>query len=750
MLVPEYDFIKELNDNQRQAATTLDGPLLLLAGAGSGKTKTIIARSALIAAQRKAAPVEVLVMTFTNKAADEMKIRGKAMLKNLNVKASSPAVFTTFHSWGAKFLRVVNPGVLAGLGLRPDFNIVDESYKYSLISKLIPKVFDLSKNKELKKLLKVNAIDKLFTIFHTNFVPYNDVKITAKRLKVLEHDEWAAMIGALMGMGEFNLEDSSEIERLFAELFVRYKETLRANNGVDFDDLIGVPLVVLQNNPDIRLVVQQAYKYIMVDEFQDTDNVQFALVKEIVNPVTNNICVVGDDAQSIYKFRGAEVRLILNFHKHFKNTQIINLNTNYRSCKQIVEKSNLLLESSKERHAQKAELKAFKKGEGIITARYFDTFVNDEAEWVAGDIAAKIKQGVAPSDIAILYRNNMLSRALEPYLITNAVPYKLHNSMDMLSRTAAKITIAYLRLILNPKDDVLLSYLLAELGLFTSDRIYRVEAQLSSRGDKLSEYMLSGEYKGLERLQSHKKELIADFLEEWQYFAKLPHDKEEQYLRLVDLFFTSNAITTMYENELDRAEQNGKDDDYIKAKADLGLVGTLKDMAMQYKSLSEFIECLTLDNQKDDDKAERVHLMTAHRSKGLEFEIVYLFGFAQGVFPSARATTFNEVDDEERRLAYVALTRAKSELNITCSAQYYGGETKYREPSQFIFEADIPVHEMDRKDKPMPSFDPFAKKTFNPFERKGELKSYEQDRKSETTKGGIKDFDALGGSIKEI
>lgn len=672
-----YAFIGELNDNQRQAATTFDGPLLLLAGAGSGKTKTIIARTALLVAMKQARPREILVMTFTNKAAGEMKERGKALLARESLDVGEPAIFSTFHSWGNTFLRKMPGSLLAEFGLTNEFGIADDNYQDTILKRLIPLIWEL-KDADLKKYLTPRNLMPFFTICHTNFVRYETLEQSCED------------VAKLFSQNPENIDKfypravDEKVLESFGDLYYTYKQTLRKNNTVDFDDLIMLPFIALSKHKILRDICHKSYKYIMVDEFQDTDNVQFALVRQLINPSHNNICVVGDDAQSIYSFRGAEVNLILNFHNEFEETKIINLDINYRSNAEIVDRSNLLLAHQKNKHHDKEILKPNKQQAGVVKAYSFD-YSNDEATFVARHLKKQIESGVSPNNIAILYRNNIISRKLEEELLPLGIPYKLYNAKELLDREAAKLILSYLKYIYNPSDDILLATLLVGLNLFTANRLAEVEAGLHQKSS-LYDFLKSKKHHSLTRFT--KKEAVDRFIRDVEGWIDMPQEDLEDFEIFREKFVKENYIVTLYEIALDDAK---KADNLEKIKAiesNLRVASSIYVMLEKYRSLGAFLEAIALDNQKEDkdELKNQVHLMTAHRAKGLEWDIVYVFGFSNGLFPSSKAITGKDLE-EERRLAYVALTRAKEKLYITNAKSYYGSEN--RGPSPFLKEIGV-------------------------------------------------------------
>jgi len=653
------DYILELNKDQREAALTTEGPVLILAGAGSGKTKTIIARTIHILETKPVTHENILVMTFTNKAAREMKERGQKLLGSGKMPD-----FTTFHSWCVRFIKSINEDLLLNeFNRNRNFTILDQSEQEKMIDNLKFHVFSETYAKEFSS----SKFSLTLGNIQNNRVPYNSIEQAYMKISQLYNDNELELYCP------YEVNDRY-IEQI-AELYVLYKQELARNNSFDFEDLINISIDILEKFEDIRNFIQNKYKYIMVDEFQDTNGTQFKLLENILNK-ERNICVVGDDSQSIYGWRGAKIAFILNFHKHFSDCKIVNLSTNYRSRPIIVERANKLLKSSTERHKEKVDLQAHSKQKGLVKAVELCT-QEDEAEFIAQNIKAVINKGANPGDIAILYRSAFIAQKIEEQLIMKRIPYKIHNGRSLLERNIAKALIAYLKALKNEENNLAFSMLFELTGLLTKERSSKFYMSIEEDSN-FYEFLKNKDYERIPRITKKIKNYMQEFIEEYEDFKKM------NYRDFVDLFSKDNMIKRYLEDDVINGSEAKRD----KAMSNLNVLNIIFSIMSKYDNLDSLLETLSLEGEEEDIEKESVNLMTIHASKGLEFNIVFCIGAVEGIFPNENKSDNLE---EERRLFYVAITRAKSSLILTCPKQYMLQKDKEYPVSRFVFEANIDI-----------------------------------------------------------
>ena len=426
----------------------------------------------------------------------------------------------------------------------------------------------------------------------------------------------------------------------------------------------------------------------MVDEFQDTNKSQLNLLKNLLNK-KDNICVVGDDSQSIYGWRGANISYILNFHKDFDKCININLNINYRSSKLIVKKANKLLKKAEERHEHKKDLVSNQDSNGIVQSKFFKT---NKEEFVS--IAKSIKyliteKNVKPGDIALLYRTAFIIRELEEEFITLNIPYKIHKGKTLLERKISKTLISYLKLLFNERNDIALMTLLLNNKILTDKRLSDFSLESKNKNMELIEYLNSGEYKNFPRIAKTTINKVDSFLEEFYYFKDLLN--MNNFSNFLKRFFNGNIIkdsneaivqesfsTTVPEQKLNEAESN------------LKILDILQKICLRYDDLDTLLEVITLEGEEEDCEEDKVNLMTIHASKGLEFRVVFVIGAVNGIFPGPKCTTKKQLE-EERRLFYVAITRAKYMLRVSGAEAYFKNQQEKHTPSLFINEAKIDI-----------------------------------------------------------
>lgn len=629
-----------LNAEQREAVFHTEGPLLILAGAGSGKTRVLTHRIAYLIEEKGINPWNILAITFTNKAAGEMRDR----VDDIVGFGSESIWVSTFHSTCVRILR----RHIDRLGYDNNFTIYDSDDQKTLM-------------KDVCKLLQIDTKTYRERTILSAISSAKDEMVTPEEYE-------------LNAYGDFS-------KKKIAEAYKEYERQLKANNALDFDDLLVKTVQLFQTQPEILEYYQDRFRYIMVDEYQDTNTVQFKLIS-LLAAKYKNLCVVGDDDQSIYKFRGANIQNILSFEKEFEHTKVIKLEQNYRSTSTILDAANAVIKNNVGR---KAKSLWTENGEGgKIQFRQFDT-AYDEAEYIVGDIRERVDNGKAAyCDHAVLYRTNAQSRLFEEKMITANIPYKIVGGVNFYARKEIKDLLAYLKTIDNGKDDLAVRRIInvpkRGIGLTTVNRITEAAQQ---RGISFYETLCSADLvPGLGRSIS-KLESFAAMIE---YFRK-----EAEHLSITELM--EEILTeTGYVEEL-KAE--GEEE----AEARLQNIDEFLNKIAAYEesceeelpTLSGFLEevALVADIDSLDEESDYVVLMTLHSAKGLEFPYVYLAGMEDGIFPSYMTITADDPTEieEERRLCYVGITRAKKELVMTCARRrMIRGETQYNKMSRFLKE----------------------------------------------------------------
>ena len=666
-------FLADLNEDQLLAATTTEGPVLILAGAGSGKTKTIISRTVNIIYTNKIDPRNILIMTFTNKAAREMRERGEKMLESFEDWDGFMPEFTTFHSWGVKFIRSLDNNMLASKKLNQYFNISDESDQVVILNKILQ---SLISEDEMKK-IKIKNLLLPIGFIQNNLVKYDSIENATKGISLLLEED-SSWIDEVMTL------DKYDINSILSELYFQYKKELRANNLIDFEDLINIPIEVISENSEIKNRLRNYYKYIMVDEFQDTNGSQLELLN-LLTSEDENICVVGDDSQSIYGWRGANIDYILNFHKARKNVRKINLKINYRSTEEIVSTANKLLTHATQKHEFKEALEAFTRSKGIIESRFFKS-AKEEANRIVSTIKNRVNYGIKYGDFAILYRAAYINRNVELELIQNKIPYKIHRGKSLLERKSAADIISYLKFLSNTTNSIALAKVLISSKITTDKRVSQMQFEADRLEVSLSEYLKKSEF-DIKGFGQNLKDSLSSFGREISYFES----KLDNFSEFKIEFFARNCISRVYKKVINDKLRGGdiNDQNYESALSALGIIDIVQTLVEKYSSLDSFLDVTSLEGEEDNHDENKVNLMTVHASKGLEFENVFVVGMTQGVFPGDRCF-LNGTIEEERRLAYVALTRAKNGLFVSGAPGYFGEtEGKLKGPSQFLFEAGL-------------------------------------------------------------
>jgi DNA helicase-2/ATP-dependent DNA helicase PcrA len=625
-------YLAELNEAQRDAATTIDGAVLILAGAGTGKTRTITTRLAYLLSLG-VDPRSTLTLTFTNKAAQEMRVRA---LNMIGQNAIYPPELFTFHKFGLLFLRFH----IGKLGRKPSFIIIDSDDRKRILKRLCGETIEAK--------LASSVISR-----------YKNAIVTPE-----------AALNQNEGLDPFSKKRYEAI----ANIYVNYDSYLAANNLVDFDDLLLLPYMIMRDNPEAKELIAKRYQFIMVDEYQDTNELQFQLLRQLCS-AHNNLCVVGDDDQSIYGWRGANVRNILGFCDHFDKTKVVKLEINYRSTEEIIKAANELIGHNRMRYDK--QLKgALGKGEAVRLKQS-----NDEAEeafFVAKEAQKRINAGVSPKNIAVLFRINALSRALEEGFSKARIPFRLVDSVGFYERVEIKDAIAYLRLAVNPDDDFSARRAInkprrgvgdltqKKLSRIAEDRGLSIMGLLSSVSDEeLGEIAGKKAGKALREFETAIGELNA-----------LTH---ESAIKLIDRFENLIGLRRYY-GEKEESERALNLDE---------LYGLARDFSVNNDGagLIEFLSESALASDQDSIDQEALNLMTIHAAKGLEFDHVFVVGLEEGFFPLLGDTCDLE---EERRLGYVAFTRARKSLTL-CSARsrFFHGKREVMKKSRFLAEATL-------------------------------------------------------------
>ena len=630
-----------LNNEQREAVFCTEGPLLMLAGAGSGKTRSLTHRIAYLIEEKGVAPWNILAITFTNKAAQEMRERVDALVGY----GSEDIWISTFHATCSRILR----RHIDLLGYDRNFTIYDASDQKSL----------------MKEVLKEMKID-------TKQFPERSVMSEISSAK----NEYKSPL-------DYRNEYGSNFRnQRIADIYEHYQKRLKENNALDFDDLLVKMVDLFQTNPDVLEHYQDRFQYIMVDEYQDTNTVQFLLVSLLAKKY-RNLCVVGDDDQSIYKFRGANIYNILNFEKVFPDAQVIRLEQNYRSTQNILNAANGVIANNKGRKEKKLWTEN-QKGE-LVHFKQYDTEY-DEADGVVSRINFLAMRGVQYKDMAILYRTNAQSRIFEEKFIAANIPYKLVGGVNFYARKEIKDLLCYLKTIDNARDDLAVQRIInvpkRGIGATTLGRVQdyadnmgislyealRVAEEVPSIGRSLSK--IDGFVTFIQMLKSKAdvmtvEEILQEVIDSTGYVAELEAEDTEESRARIENIDELISKTVAYQEDME--EQN------------------------QPATLSGFLEevALIADIDTVDPDQDYVLLMTLHSAKGLEFPKVFMVGMEDGIFPSHMTISYGDDGEmeEERRLCYVGITRAMKDLTLTCAQQrMIRGETQYNRVSRFVRE----------------------------------------------------------------
>ncbi|MBP5624064.1 MAG: UvrD-helicase domain-containing protein [Lachnospiraceae bacterium] len=699
----KYD---NLNEQQKEAVFTVDGPVLILAGAGSGKTSVLTHRVAYLIDEAGVNPYNILAITFTNKAAEEMRDR----VDKLVGFGSEQIHVSTFHSMCVRILRRFADRI----GYDSNFTIYDTDDQKHVI-------------KEVCKKLEID----------TKMIKEREIMNTISSCKdeLITFDEFA-----ISSAGDFKRQKLSSCYR-------EYQQNLKKNNAFDFDDLLMMTVELFKSNPDVLENYQRRWQYIMVDEYQDTNTAQFELIRLLAG-ATHNLCVVGDDDQSIYKFRGANISNILDFEHYYPEAKVIKLEQNYRSCQNILDAANAVIRNNSARKSK--SLWSERDAGNKIHFREFDN-AYEEAEYVSTEIKQTVREGFADyKDNAVLYRTNAQSRSFEERMVKDNVPYKIVGGVNFYSRREIKDLLAYLKTIDNGRDDLAVRRIInvpkRGIGATTVTKVQEAaDAHGISFFDALDRPDLTG-------VRGTAGEKLHNFVNMILLFRARVEEKGMESI-LDDVLDRTDYINQMDVESEEEAEERIENIEELRSKLALFIEEN------DEPTLSSFLEevALIADIDTVDGNDDRVLLMTIHSAKGLEFKNVYLVGMEDGLFPSymSISTGDNEVE-EERRLAYVAITRAKDDLTITTAKQRMNhGETQYNPVSRFVREIprelfDIAPRTAKRR-VDFDDYDDYDKKPFSFSHKPYSQESYAGFKrvKDEEPKVSTKPFIATMSTVKK-
>ena len=603
--------LNKLNKEQREAVECTEGPLLVFAGAGSGKTRVLTYRLARMIEMGVPA-WSILAITFTNKAAREMRERVDALCG----EGAKDAWVMTFHSCCARILR----RDIEKLGYKREFTIYDEDDKMSVIKRITAELGISDKNYPARSVRSV---------------------ISDAKNRMLSPEEW--------------LEENADARsKPYYKIYTEYEKRLKTNNALDFDDLLVKTLELLTEHPPVLESYLNKFRYILVDEYQDTNVAQYQLVRLLAGD-RKNVCVVGDDDQSIYGWRGADIRNILSFENDFPGCRVVKLEENYRSTSNILNAANKVISNNSSRKAKSLWTESG-EGDKIRVCRAMDE--RDEAAWVCDNISALIKQGLLPGDIAVLYRTNAQSRVIEEALVRRGIKYGVYGGLKFYDRKEIKDIVAYLKVLANPADDVSLRRIINEPRRGIGDStIEALDEYASANGISMLNAVFEASNTGLGSRAVKSLEGFAELIGEL-CGCMLDMPMAEFTQTLLD----KTGLLKQYENSQDVDDgvrvENIKEfisaiSEYDKHNPDDGIVGFLENVA------------LVTDTDRLEEHTQTVTLMTLHSAKGLEFGAVFLTGLEEGIFPISRAIMDDNQLEEERRLMYVGITRAKQKLFIS-------------------------------------------------------------------------------------
>lgn len=641
--------LEYLNDRQKEAVLYGDGPLLILAGAGSGKTSVLTKRVAYLIKERNVSPKNIVAITFTNKAAKEMKER---IIKEVG-KEGYDIQISTFHSFG---LRIIKENY-EKLGYEKNFTIIDSDDSLTVV----------------KKILKEMGIDS--TRFNPKFIKN---QISSCKNEMVTPEKYKNLV-------------NDELSDITYKVYKKYIDTLLRNNSLDFDDLLIKPIELFNKYKEVLENYQELFKYVFIDEYQDTNEAQYILSK-MISAKYKNICVVGDDAQSIYSWRGANFKNILNFEKDYKNAKVILLEQNYRSTKTILNAANSVIKNNINKK-DKNLWTDNSLGEKIKYVRTNDE--KDEASYVTREIRNLVNNGVSLDDIAVLYRTNAQSRTIEEGFLNSNIPYRIVGAFAFYSRKEIKDLLAYLKLIYNTKDDVslmrIINYPKRKIGAKTIENL-SMDAVLN--GTSMFDVISSGK-------ELEFKKLILEMKEKSEVLS---------LTETIDMVLDKSGIKSELESEHTleadiRLENLNEFKSITKTFEEESGIASLEDFLNEVSLVSDV-------NDQKNDNSPKVTLMTIHAVKGLEYKYVFVIGMEENIFPHVNSCEEDGGIEEERRLCYVAITRAKEKLYlVNALRRMLYGKTSVNMPSRFINEIDKDL--IDAPEKKMVNMKFNKKEAFN-------------------------------------
>ncbi len=618
--------LNKLSTSQKEAVQQIDGSMLILAGAGSGKTTTITSRLAYMLQVIGIPPQNTLTLTFTNKAASQMRERALSMIDN----SAYPPLLCTFHKFGLLFLKFN----IHLLGRKNNFIVIDTDDKKRIIKKL---------NNEIPTPLIASEISKYKNSLLTPDEVYKQAEISNYQV--------------------------------IAKIYQEYENYLVDNNLVDFDDLLALTYKILNTHEKLAQKISQKYKYIMIDEYQDTNELQLKLIKKLCH-AHNNLCVVGDDDQSIYGWRGAHIRNILEFDKDFINVKIIKLQENYRSREPILKIANALIRHNRSRLGK--ELISTRGSGKEVDLLYFND-ENEETKKITKEISKLIDKGAVPKEIVVLYRVNALSRALEDGLNRANIAYKLVGGLKFYDRAEIKDIVSYLRVITNTSDDFSFKRIVNKpkrgIGKAT---IQKIELAAFERNISIFDYINQTDIKTLELLVKKKNtQTLKNFINDIKDAILIAKESTYHFIDFLEERFKIKDIYSVLpdgqEKILNLDEFYGMFREYLKERPEV--------------TLDEFLNDIALQSDQDEIEGDSIYIMSIHASKGLEFEHVFIIGLEEGFLPLVGDG--NDLE-EERRLGYVAFTRAKETLTLSCTrSRFYKGRRSELDKSRFLSEIGL-------------------------------------------------------------
>lgn len=640
--------VQKLNPPQREAVQATDGPLLIMAGAGSGKTRVLTHRIAYLIEKKRIAPWSILAITFTNKAAREMQERVGALVG----PGGRDIWVSTFHSMCVRILR----RDIHHIGFTSNFSILDSSDQLSVIRNCMKDM-----NIDTKK-FEPKAVQ---------------AAISGAKNELVSPERYEEKVG-------------DYFQGIVAKVYEKYQKRLRSNNSLDFDDLIMLTIQLFKDAPEVLDHYQNKFRYIHVDEYQDTNRAQYMLCRMLADK-HHNICVVGDSDQSIYRWRGADITNILNFESDYPEARTIMLEQNYRSTSNILDAANAVIKLNTGRKPKKLWTE---QGAGDLITLYQADSEHEEGYYVTGEIRKNVNNGKKFSDHAILYRTNAQSRVIEEILIKSDIPYQIVGGIKFYDRKEIKDLLAYLRLVSNPDDNISLARIINVPKRGIGDTtVAKLEEEAARRGTSVFRVL---DDLGDVEVNGRTRTLLKEFFDIIDNLTRMVEYLSVTELTEKVLELSQYRMELQRENTLEsKARLENIDEflsvtmDFEKRNDDRTLVAFLTDLA-----LIADIDSLGKDEEETQKADDAVVLMTMHSAKGLEFPVVFIIGMEESVFPHSRALADNEELEEERRLAYVGITRAEQRLYLTCARmRTLFGRTASNSPSRFLHEIPDTVRE---------------------------------------------------------